>query len=200
MLEWQPGSVLVAAVHALLDKVHAFDAVVNVRINRVELVPRSTGGSRHDVVIGRAIHIGERFKERFRMTGGQAASGFAGVVHVRRVRIASVERMRMTVATQRQNVRFFLSPLDRALRTVDFDGDVVFATVRNLAGSDRTETAVFKANNRVSVVIKLATRFERLQVAMSPKQPAAPDLAGSVRQAACFWSLDSSRVRNQPWM
>ena len=35
---------------------------------------------------------------------------------------------------------------------------------------------------------------------MSPKQPAAPLFAGSVRQAACFCPSLSSRVRSQPWM
>ena len=71
----------------------------------------------------------------------------------------------MAVATERQSVRLFLTPLDRTLCAVDFDEDIILATVRNLAGGDSTEPAIFKAYHGVSVVIELPTGLKRLQVA-----------------------------------
>ena len=68
MLQRQPGTVLFAARDALLDKVHAFAAVVDVWEDRVASLELLPGGALNHGVVSSSIDIREGFEERFRMS------------------------------------------------------------------------------------------------------------------------------------
>ena len=76
MLQRQPGGILLVAADALLDEVHAFDTVVDIRIDRVTLLDRFALGTLGHLVKGGRVDIRERFKEGFGVTAGnrQAAA------------------------------------------------------------------------------------------------------------------------------
>ncbi len=83
MLEAQPGSVLLAAGHALLDEVHPFDPVVDVRINRILLLDALSAALGDHRIEGRTIDIGEMPRRMPRMTARQTAGSFTRTVHER---------------------------------------------------------------------------------------------------------------------
>ncbi len=70
--------------------------------------------------------------------------------------VARVDRVRLAVAADDHLVRLFLVPLERALRAVDLDQQVVLAAVADLRGRDGAERAVLEADHGGAVVVELA--------------------------------------------
>lgn len=81
------------------------------------------------------------------------------------IRVACVDRVRLSVASQGEHVGLLLPPLNRPLRAVDLDEQVVLTAVRNLTGGDGAESAILKANDRVAVIVELPPRLESFQIA-----------------------------------
>src|SRR6188768_4101635 len=100
MPHWQPGTIFLAAVDALLDEVHPFDAVVNIGINGVRFLEWLSFSPEDHAVIRRAIDIGERFEKRLGMSARKPRRGTTRVISERRVRIASVKCVRMAIAAE----------------------------------------------------------------------------------------------------
>ena len=81
MLQRQPLGVFIATVDALLDEVHAFDTIVNIRVDRITTFDRLAIGTLRHRVKRRRVNVRERFKERFGVTARQATSASATTVH-----------------------------------------------------------------------------------------------------------------------
>ncbi len=63
MSQRQPRTLFLAAVDALLNEVHPFDTIVDVRIDCLVSDPGFAFGTQDHIVIGSTIDIGKRFEE-----------------------------------------------------------------------------------------------------------------------------------------
>src|SRR5436305_696485 len=99
------------------------------------------------------------------MARRKPGSCLSRLVNMRRVRVARVQGVRLTVAADDHQVRGLLPPRQCALRPVDLDPQVVLASVRNLAGGDSSQGAILEADDGVAIVVELAHRLENLQTA-----------------------------------
>src|SRR5579863_2546807 len=165
MLQRHPGAVLTAAGDALLDEIHAIDSVSDIWINRIGCRNRFASRALHDVVISAAIDVPKGLEKGFGMPSGEPAGGFARVIQVRCIGIASVQRVRLAVTANDHDVRFLLPPGDRALCAVNLDEQVVLAAVRNLTGRHGSQATVFETNHSMAVIVELSSRLEDFQIA-----------------------------------
>ncbi len=100
--------------------------------------------------------------------------------------------MGLAVLANDQHVGLFLTPRQRSLGAVDFDEQVVFATVADLTGRDGTESPVLISNYRGAVIIELATRLEGLQMAADFRWQQAGHVASKVSHLRWFVRCSSS--------
>src|SRR6476661_2227700 len=111
-----PRPVMCRTRYAPRDEVHTVHAVADVRVKGVAIVPRLPGRAANDVVEGGEVDVGKRLEETFRVTGRRVARD-----HPVRLAIDAVEHL----------VRFFLAPLQRSLRAIDLQPEIVLAPVRD---------------------------------------------------------------------
>ncbi len=89
MTQRQPGGIVLAAVDALLNEVHAFDTVVDVWVDRVDFFERFTFGSENHRVVGGAVDVCKGFEKRLGMTARESAGRAVIIIGERSVWIAS---------------------------------------------------------------------------------------------------------------
>src|SRR5207248_11772476 len=94
--------------------------------------------------------------------------------------VAGVDLVRLAVLAHDELVRVLLVPLDRLLRPVDLDEDVVLAAVADLAGGDGAERAVLVPHDRRAVVVERPPRLERLEDAGDLLRQKPGDVAAEV--------------------
>src|SRR5215510_7683882 len=123
-----PGAILLRGGDALRDEVHAVHAVGDVRIEAGGAVHFLACGAAGHVVVGGSVDVGEGFEEGLGVTAGNARAGSGGSAEVRPAG-AGVQPVRLAVDANQHLVRLLLVPLDRGLRAVDLDPQVVFATM-----------------------------------------------------------------------
>ena len=114
------------------------------------------------------------------MSAGQAAGGFARVVHERGVRVAGVDRMRLAVAADEHLVRLFLLPSSAPL-VPSISMNRSFSRPWLICEAvTRAQRAVLEADHGVAVVVELAAGLEDLQVATDRLGQQAGHVAGQV--------------------
>ena len=161
MLHGQPFSVLVAAGNTLLNEVHPLRSVVDIRVERVDGFKLLARDSQRNIVISGAIDISERFEKGFRMPRGQSARLSRHWRCERRIGVARVQLMRLTVFPHPQLVGILLPPRQRALGSIDLDRNIIFPPVRYLGGGYCSQSTVLVSDNGVSVVIQLPSLDKR---------------------------------------
>ena len=87
--------------------------------------------------------------------------------------ITRVDLMRLAIATHQHLIRLFLPPGQGPLGTVDLDEQIVFSSVRDLAGRDGTQCTIVVTNHGVTIIVQCPPIFENFQVArnLAGQQP-----------------------------
>jgi adenosylcobinamide-phosphate synthase len=132
VLQRLPGAALLRAGHALRDEVHPVDAVGDVGIQAVSPVELLAGRPPCHVVVGRHVDVGEGLQEGLGVAARQPARRLGRRRQVGRARVARVQGVRLAVDPEPHLVRLLLVPLQRPLRPVDLDPQLVLAAVGNL--------------------------------------------------------------------
>src|SRR5687767_3516747 len=78
----EPGAVLFAGGDGLLDEVHAFDAVVDVGIDRVDLLEGFAFGALDHGVVGAAVDVAEGFEVALGVAARDARDGGGGSAEI----------------------------------------------------------------------------------------------------------------------
>ena len=217
MLQRQPLSIVFAAGDALLDKEHAVDAVVDVRIDGVAASRTSvTGCPRLTMsVVGR---IDTRSRTLRKTPSGcprrQTAGGLPGVVHVRRVRVCGCKSRAGDHSCGWSNMAFGSScrqlaappcvPSISMNRSFSRPCEIWLAVTVPRAPFSKTNdrmAVIVEADVPLSKIFKLtgdslweggpsciAGEVVRMRADVAERSRPRPTLPGSVRQAACFCS------------
>ena len=110
MLHRKPRTVLSAAGYTLLDEVHPFHSIVDIRIDSVNSFDGLALSDIDHRIVGGGINVRKSFEERFGVSAWQTACCSAAGVHERSVGVASVKSMGLAVLTNDPDIRLLLTP------------------------------------------------------------------------------------------
>lgn len=150
---------MLAAGDGLFDESHPFDSIVDGGEDRGCTRSVTFGVGDHGIV-GGGVNVGEGFEEGFGVSAWESAGFLRGLMKIRSIGVAGIDLVGLAIASNDHGVGVFLAPDEGAEGSIDFDRQVIFAAVANLAGGHGAHGAVLEADDGGPVVIELTTGFE----------------------------------------